>query len=185
VAALIFACLGVALALRGKRAIRARFLNAGAIATSVFMNFAAAGHGWRDLAIWMMPPVAYALASDTAIANVRSWALVRRGLADDDSSPLAVAGRMILYLNERADQPAGNGPCVIHQPPQPKHSTGTPLALLAWLLGASRERQRERGRRLAGSPGSRWRPFRLTWKGRHFRSGASPGLSASSRRCGG
>jgi hypothetical protein len=51
-------CLGIALALRGKRAIRARVLNAGAIATSVFMNYAAAGHGWRDLAIWVMPPPA-------------------------------------------------------------------------------------------------------------------------------
>jgi hypothetical protein len=98
IGALIFACLGIALALRGKRAIRARVLNAGAIATSVFMNYAAAGHGWRDLAIWMMPPLAYALASDTAIANVRSWALVKRGMADDDSSPLAIVGRIALYL---------------------------------------------------------------------------------------
>jgi hypothetical protein len=97
IGALIFACLGIALALRGKRAIRARFLNAGAVATSVFMNYAAAGHGWRDLAVWVMPPVAYALASDTAIANVRSWALVKQGLPDDDSSPLAVVGRVALY----------------------------------------------------------------------------------------
>ena len=97
IGALIFACLGIALALRGKRAIRARFLNAGAVGTSVFMNYAAAGHGWRDLAVWVMPPVAYALASDTAIANVRSWALVKQGLPDDDSSPLAVLGRLALY----------------------------------------------------------------------------------------
>ena len=60
VGAVIFAALGIALALHGKRAIRARFLNLGAIATSVFMNFAAAGHGWRDVAIWTMPPLAYA-----------------------------------------------------------------------------------------------------------------------------
>jgi len=67
VAALIFATLGIALALHGKRAVRARFLNIAAVATSVAMNVLAAGHGWRDLAIWAMPPVAYALASDTAI----------------------------------------------------------------------------------------------------------------------
>ena len=68
VAALIFATLGIALALHGKRAIRARALNVGAVATSITMNVLAAGHGWRDLAIWAMPPVAYALASDTRSA---------------------------------------------------------------------------------------------------------------------
>ncbi len=50
VAALIFATLGIALALHGKRAIRARALNVGAVATSITMNVLAAGHGWRDLA---------------------------------------------------------------------------------------------------------------------------------------
>ena len=48
-AALVFASLGIALALHGKRAIRARLLNVGAVATSVFMNFAAAAPGWRGL----------------------------------------------------------------------------------------------------------------------------------------
>jgi len=65
VAALVFATLGIALALHGKRAIRARVLNVAAVATSVTMNVLAAGAGWKDLAIWAMPPVAYALASDT------------------------------------------------------------------------------------------------------------------------
>ncbi len=37
-AALVFACLGVALALHGRRAIRARMLNLASVATSVFMN---------------------------------------------------------------------------------------------------------------------------------------------------
>ena len=89
VAALIFATLGIALALHGKRAIRARVLNLGAVATSVAMNVLAAGHGWRDLAIWVMPPVAYALASDTAIGVVRAWTIARQkalneALADDE-----------------------------------------------------------------------------------------------------
>ena len=57
VAALIFATLGVALALHGKRAIRARVLNVVAVGTSVAMNVLAAGPGWRDLAIWAMPPM--------------------------------------------------------------------------------------------------------------------------------
>ena len=36
------------------------------------MNAIAAAPGWRNLAIWAMPPVAYALASDTLIAVVRT-----------------------------------------------------------------------------------------------------------------
>jgi hypothetical protein len=70
-AALVFACLGIALALQGRRAIRARVLNIASIGTSVFMNAIAAAPGWRNLAIWAMPPVAYALASDTLIGVVR------------------------------------------------------------------------------------------------------------------
>ena len=66
-AALVFACLGIALALHGRRALRARALNLASVAASVFMNAIAAAPGWRDLAIWIMPPVAYALASDTLI----------------------------------------------------------------------------------------------------------------------
>jgi hypothetical protein len=102
-AAVIFACLGIALALQGRRAVRARVLNVGAVATSIFMNFASAsGLGWRDVAIWTMPPVAYALASDTAIGVVRAWAIARQkalnaALADDEPSPLAMLGRVALY----------------------------------------------------------------------------------------
>ena len=103
VAALIFATLGTALALHGRRAIRTRFLNVGAVATSLGMNVLAAGHGWRDLAIWVMPPVAYALASDTAIGVVRAWAIARQkaldtALADDGVTPLAIVGGLLLWL---------------------------------------------------------------------------------------
>ena len=41
------------------------------------MNALAAGHGWRDLAIWVMPAAVYALASDTLIGVVRAWVLAR------------------------------------------------------------------------------------------------------------
>ena len=74
-AALVFACLGIALALHGRRAIRARILNLASVGTSVFMNTIAAAPGWRNLAVWAMPPVAYALASDTLIER-------RPGLGD-------------------------------------------------------------------------------------------------------
>jgi len=74
-AALVFACLGVALALHGRRALRARTLNLASVAASVFMNAIAAEPGWRNQAIWTLPPVAYALASDTLIGVVRARAL--------------------------------------------------------------------------------------------------------------
>jgi len=110
VAALIFAAMGIALALHGKRAIRPRVLNVCAVATSVTMNVLAAGHGWRDLAIWAMPPVAYALASDTAIDVVRAWTMARQwalkeALADDGSSPLAMVGGLLLWTLRLAVAP--------------------------------------------------------------------------------
>jgi hypothetical protein len=110
VAALIFATLGVALALHGRRAIRARVLNVAAVATSVAMNVLAAGRGWRDLAIWAMPPVAYALASDTAIGVVRAWALARQkalheALDGDETTPLAIVGGLLLWLLRLAVAP--------------------------------------------------------------------------------
>jgi hypothetical protein len=102
-AALVFACLGIALALHGRRALRPRALNLAAVGASVFMNAIAAAPGWRNLAIWAMPPVAYALASDTLIAVVRAWALARHqhlgaALAADAATPLAILGGLVLWL---------------------------------------------------------------------------------------
>jgi hypothetical protein len=103
-AALVFASLGIALALHGRRAIRARALNLAAVGTSVFMNAIAAAPGWRSLAIWVMPPIAYALASDTLIGVVRAWAIARHqdlstALADDGgTTPLTLAGGLVLWL---------------------------------------------------------------------------------------
>ena len=67
------------------------------------MNAIAAAPGWRNLAIWAMPPIAYALASDTLIGVVRAWALARHqhldaALAADAATPLAVLGGLILWL---------------------------------------------------------------------------------------
>ena len=47
-AALVFACLGIALAVHGRRALRARALNLAAVAASMFMNAIAAAPGWRS-----------------------------------------------------------------------------------------------------------------------------------------
>src|SRR5580704_7067933 len=102
-AALVFACLGVALALHGQRAIRPRLLNVAAMAVSVFMNAIAAAPGWRNLAVWAMPAIAYALASDTLVSVVRAWALARHQdldapLAPDEVTPLAMVGGLVLWL---------------------------------------------------------------------------------------
>jgi hypothetical protein len=110
-AALVFACLGIALALHGRRALRARTLNLASVSASVFMNAIAAEPGWRNLAIWSLPPVAYALASDTLIGVVRAWALAYHHhlavtLAADVATPLAILGGLVLWLLRLALAPA-------------------------------------------------------------------------------
>lgn len=102
-AAFIFASLGIALALHGRRAIRPRMLNVAAVVVSLIMNAIAAAPGWRDLAVWVMPAVAYAVASDTLIGVIRAWALARARslntrLADDEATPLAIIGGLALWL---------------------------------------------------------------------------------------
>ncbi len=110
-AALIFACLGIALALHGRRALRARALNLASVGASVFMNAIAAAPGWRNLAIWILPPIAYALASDTLIGVVRARALAPHlqpgtALAADAPTPLAILGGLALWLLRLALAPA-------------------------------------------------------------------------------
>jgi hypothetical protein len=102
VAALVFASLGIALALHGRRAVRARALNVAAVGTSVAMNALAAAPGWRALVVWVLPPVAYALASDTLIGVVRAWAIARQQqvgarLAGEEATPLAIVGGLLLW----------------------------------------------------------------------------------------
>jgi len=98
-AALVFACLGIALALHGRRALRARALNLASVVASVFMNAIAAAPGWRNLAIWAMPAVAYALASDTLITVVRTRHQQQATpVAADAATPLAILGGLILWL---------------------------------------------------------------------------------------
>ncbi len=108
-AALVFACLGVALALHGRRAVRARALNAASAGASVFMNVIAAAPGWRDLAVWAMPPAAYALASDTLIGVIRTWAVARQnpaGTLAGEVTILAVLGGVLLWLLRLTMAPA-------------------------------------------------------------------------------
>jgi hypothetical protein len=102
-AAMVFASLGIALALHGRRAIRARALNVVSVGTSVAMNALAASPGWRALAIWILPSAAYAVASDTLIGVVRAWAIARQQalrlrLSEDEATPLAIIGGLVLWL---------------------------------------------------------------------------------------
>jgi hypothetical protein len=65
------------------------------------MNLIAAAPGWRDLAVWVMPPVAYALASDTLIGVVRTWVIARHQDAANlagEVTLLAVAGGVLLWV---------------------------------------------------------------------------------------
>jgi hypothetical protein len=64
------------------------------VGASVFMNVIATAPGWRSRAVWAMPPVAYALASDALIGVVRSWAIARPKhpnitLAVEEVTPIA------------------------------------------------------------------------------------------------
>jgi hypothetical protein len=110
-AAVIFASLGIALALHGRRAIRCRLLNLASVVTSVVMNTLAAAPGWKSLAIWAMPPVAYALASDTLISVVRATAIARHKnlravAAEDEATPLSMLGGLALWLVRLCVAPA-------------------------------------------------------------------------------
>jgi hypothetical protein len=111
VGALIFATLGIALALHGKRAVRARALNIACVGISLAMNALASAPGWRDLAIWVMPSAVYALASDTLIGVVRAWVIARarhtvQALADDEPTPMALIGGAVLWLVRLTVAPA-------------------------------------------------------------------------------
>lgn len=102
IGAVIFAALGIALALHGRRAIRARALNLTCVGISLAMNALASTPGWRDLAIWVMPSAIYALASDTLIGVIRAWVIARahqngQSLADDELTPIAVLAAVILW----------------------------------------------------------------------------------------
>jgi hypothetical protein len=100
---LVFACFGIALALHGKRAIRARLLNLLCVGISVAMNALAARPGWTGLAVWVMSPVIYALASDTLIGVIRAYVIARQRqmrevLAGDGISLLHIVGAVLLWL---------------------------------------------------------------------------------------
>jgi hypothetical protein len=107
---LVFACFGIALALHGRRAVRARLLNLLCVGISLAMNAFAAAPGWRDLAIWVMPSAVYALASDTLIGVIRAYVIARQKrlrtvLADDGITLAHIVGAVLLWLLRLAVAP--------------------------------------------------------------------------------
>ena len=144
-------------ALHGRRALRARALNVASVGASVFMNVIAAVPGWRSLAVWAMPPVAYALASDTLIGVIRSWVIARHqrlnvSLAADEVTPLAVVGGLVLWLLRLSLAPAftlaGFRGWVLEEcPVAPGRSAArpAPAGAAAVSLGPRRGRGRRRG----------------------------------------
>ena len=163
--ALIFASLGIALALHGRRALRPRTLNLACVGLSLAMNAMAAGQGWRDMAIWVMPAAVYALASDTLIGVVRAWALARmrpgdRSLDGEGITPLAVAGAAALWLLRLLLAPTstltGFRRWVVEECPVAPgriQAPAAPAAPLALLPSASLEPVRPARRRADGRPG--------------------------------
>jgi hypothetical protein len=176
VGALIFAALGIALALHGKRAIRARCLNLACVGVSLAMNALASAPGWRDLAIWVMPSALYALASDTFIGVIRAWAIARKRdrsetLADDEATPLAIIGGIILWTLRLAlappstiagfrrwvveECPVAPGRRVLPRAPQ------LPALPVASVASAAHAGGAPRRRRSAGRPGKQNRLLAL------------------------
>ena len=101
--AVIFSLLGIALARLGRRAVTERVLVVACALGSCGMNALNANLGSpRSVAVYTMPPVLFALASDRLTAVVRSVALGRAAgdAADsgDQRSAWAGAGRALVYL---------------------------------------------------------------------------------------
>lgn len=80
-AAVVFGLLGLATAMRGDSALRARIGNLLCVGASIAMNAAPAS--WDDpgsVLVWVGPPLLYAGVSDTIILEIQRRAMAKRGL---------------------------------------------------------------------------------------------------------
>lgn len=169
VGALVFASLGIALALQGRRAIRARALNVVCVGISIAMNALAAAAGWHALAVWVMAPVLYALASDTLIGVVRAYSIARQKalsetLADDEVTPLAVLGGLLLWVLRLALAPQSTlagfrGWVVSSVKVAPGTYAGTSKAIATTTRKAVTAGPRERIRGTGSRPGTKTAEF--------------------------
>jgi hypothetical protein len=93
--AVIFAALAFAAALRGRTALRARVGNLACVAGSVAMNAMSADFGSvGSVAVWVLPAVLYAGASDTLVVEIQARVLDRRGHADAQASLAGMVAKL-------------------------------------------------------------------------------------------
>jgi hypothetical protein len=98
-AAVIFAFLAIVLARLGRRAIVPRILNVSCAAGSLLMNVLAGDlTSPRSLAIFALPSVLYATASDQLIAVIRRHALPPKDDAEEQRSAWAMAWRAVVRV---------------------------------------------------------------------------------------
>ena len=129
--AVIFSLLGIAVARLGRRAVTERTLVVACALGSCGMNALNANLGSpRSVAVYAMPPVLFALASDRLTAVVRSAALGRAGEPGDQRSAWAAAGRGLLYVLRFTVDAAGTSrgvrQAILNAAPlpQPAHPVG-------------------------------------------------------------
>jgi hypothetical protein len=113
-----------------------------------------------------MPPVAYALASDTLIGVVRSWAIARHKhltvtLAADEVTPLAVLGGLTLWLLRLSLAPAstlaGFRAWVLEEcPVAPGRRADRPAPVIASPPAISPPRRQGRSRRRGDTKSARF-----------------------------
>ena len=139
--AVVFGCLGIALALQGRRALRARALNLLCIGLALAMNAMASHGGWKGIAIWVMPAAIYALASDTLIGAIRTTVLAKAGRRDSDRSILGMISGLLLWTLrlaiDRRSTLAGFRAWVLAEcPVAPGRRTAVPAPIVAALPAA-------------------------------------------------
>ena len=93
--AVVFAALAFAAALRGRSALRARIGNLACVAGSLGMNamsanFASVG----SVAVWVLPALLYAYASDSLVVEVQARVLDRRGQSGEQTTLAGLLGRV-------------------------------------------------------------------------------------------
>lgn len=98
-AAIVLALLGLATAMRGRSALRARVGNLACVAVSCLMNAAPAWDGadthWGALLVWVGPPLLYAMTSDTIILEIQQRAMERRNLPVRHASLWSIIGGLV------------------------------------------------------------------------------------------
>ncbi|HVB41186.1 MAG TPA: hypothetical protein VNF47_00600 [Streptosporangiaceae bacterium] len=108
--AVIFALLALSLARYGQAAAVERVLNVACAVGSMTMNLLAADlTSPRSIAVWVMPSVLYAFASDRLIAVVRRWVRANdpESRATAQGSPWRSLGTSALWLVRLVFDPAG------------------------------------------------------------------------------